>query len=119
RVSTIRGMQPVDLGYAITLACLTMYECDNIAKVLADETIVRSRAGARHLMSSPIVAAVANSDRLIQIAREWLGSVAIPFRATLFEKSRATNWLIPWHQDTALPLKSRFEGVGWGPWSEK
>ena len=39
--------------------------------------------------------------------------------ATLFEKSRGTNWLIPWHQDTALPFVRRFDGEGWGPWSEK
>src|SRR5581483_8092955 len=43
----------------------------------------------------------------------------IPFRATLFEKSAATNWLIPWHQDTALPLAQRFEQAGWNSWSEK
>jgi ectoine hydroxylase-related dioxygenase (phytanoyl-CoA dioxygenase family) len=42
-----------------------------------------------------------------------------PFRATLFEKSGAKNWLIAWHQDTALPLRARFEAPGWGPWSEK
>src|SRR5215472_12751510 len=29
------------------------------------------------------------------------------------------NWLIPWHQDTALPLESAFESKGWGPWSIK
>jgi ectoine hydroxylase-related dioxygenase (phytanoyl-CoA dioxygenase family) len=70
-------------------------------------------------MSNQAVAALANSDRLTQLAKEWLGGVAIPFRATLFEKSISTNWLIPWHQDTALPLTRRFDAVGWGPWSEK
>src|SRR5262249_25340312 len=41
------------------------------------------------------------------------------FRATLFEKSAQTNWLIPWHQDTALPLESKVGSKEWGPWSEK
>ena len=89
-----------------------MYECDKIANALSAGGVARSRAGARHLMANPIVAALANSDRLIELAKEWLGGVAIPFRATLFEKSRGTNWLIPWHQDTALPLTSRFERKG-------
>jgi ectoine hydroxylase-related dioxygenase (phytanoyl-CoA dioxygenase family) len=53
------------------------------------------------------------------MARCRLGSGASPFRATLFEKSGRTNWLIPWHQDTALPLTSSFDAPGWGPWSEK
>src|SRR6266850_7656744 len=97
-------MQMVDSGYDITPACLTMYDCDNIAESLSAEVVRRSRAGARHLMANPVVAALANSDRLIELAREWLGGGAIPFRATLFEKSVRTNWLIPWHQDTALPL---------------
>jgi len=29
------------------------------------------------------------------------------------------NWLIVWHQDTALPLRERRELRGWGPWSVK
>lgn len=70
-------------------------------------------------MACPIVEALANSSRLVELANEWLGSAAIPFRATLFEKSGRTNWLIPWHQDTALPLTKKFDGTGWGPWSQK
>ena len=81
--------------------------------------ILRSWAGARHLMANTGVCAFARDERLIELAREWLGPVAIPFRATLFEKSKGTNWLIPWHQDTALPLAARAEMAGWGPWSEK
>src|SRR5205085_2343592 len=98
----------VDSGYDIRTACLTMYECDNISDALSAEVVRRSRAGARHLMANPVVAALANSDRLIELAREWLGGAAIPFRATLFEKFLRTNWLISWHQDTALPLANRF-----------
>jgi hypothetical protein len=32
-----------------------------------------------------------NSDLRIRLASEWLNGMAIPFRATLFEKSRTTN----------------------------
>jgi ectoine hydroxylase-related dioxygenase (phytanoyl-CoA dioxygenase family) len=39
--------------------------------------------------------------------------------ATLFDKSAASNWLVTWHQDTALPIKSRTDALGWGPWSIK
>jgi len=70
-------------------------------------------------MSDATVSAIANSEALIRIARESLGSAAIPFRATLFEKTAGANWLIPWHQDTALPLVFRFDLPGWGAWSEK
>jgi ectoine hydroxylase-related dioxygenase (phytanoyl-CoA dioxygenase family) len=56
---------------------------------------------------------------MLRIARVALGANALPYRATLFEKSGAANWLVVWHQDTALPLRSQFDLLGWGPWSRK
>jgi len=53
------------------------------------------------------------------MARVVLGEAAIPFHATLFDKSPASNWLVAWHQDAALPLLARRELYGWGPWSTK
>ena len=37
----------------------------------------------------------------------------------MFDKSSSRNWLVPWHQDTALPLEEQREVRGWGPWSIK
>jgi ectoine hydroxylase-related dioxygenase (phytanoyl-CoA dioxygenase family) len=56
---------------------------------------------------------------MIAIAQRALGEDAVPFRATLFEKSPEANWLVVWHQDTALPVAARFDTEDWGPWSEK
>jgi len=70
-------------------------------------------------MSFGPVATIARDSRLTRIASDALDRHAIPFRATLFDKSPATNWLIPWHQDTALPLAAPFDAPGWGPWSRK
>jgi ectoine hydroxylase-related dioxygenase (phytanoyl-CoA dioxygenase family) len=47
------------------------------------------------------------------------GNGAFPFRATLFDKSPTSNWLVAWHQDTALPVREKREATGWGPWSVK
>ena len=55
----------------------------------------------------------------MELACSVLGPTAFPFRATLFEKSSKSNWLVVWHQDTALPLRQRSEASGWGPWSVK
>jgi ectoine hydroxylase-related dioxygenase (phytanoyl-CoA dioxygenase family) len=70
-------------------------------------------------MSHPAVEHVANDSRLMEIACSELGSGAVPYRATLFEKSGESNWLVVWHQDTALPLAERFDSPEWGPWSMK
>ena len=79
----------------------------------------RSRAGARHMLGNASVAALASDHRLLEIARQVLGAEARAFRATLFDKSPTSNWLVVWHQDTALPLLERHELPGWGPWSVK
>jgi ectoine hydroxylase-related dioxygenase (phytanoyl-CoA dioxygenase family) len=56
---------------------------------------------------------------LLEIAKQSVGDCAIPYRATLFEKSGRANWLVVWHQDTALPLSSVNDAPDWGPWSRK
>ena len=106
-------------GYSIHGGVISPGECVALGEQLMAAEVGRSRAGARHLMRLPAIAAAAHDPRLMRIARESLGASAVPFRATLFEKSGPSNWLVVWHQDTALPLVERFEAPGWGPWSTK
>lgn len=106
-------------GYAVHRGVFHRPELDAFAAGLAGAPLTRSRAGARHLMAVPMVAALATDGRLRRIAREWLGGAAIPFKATLFDKSPHANWLVAWHQDTAVPLEARRDAPGWGPWSHK
>src|SRR5262249_18546831 len=98
-------------GFFITRPLISIRECDDLAAALA--TLPRSRAGARPLTCDATVAALARDQRLIQLAKDWLCGDALPFRPTLFAKSGGANWLIPWHQDTALPLAERFEAADW------
>jgi hypothetical protein len=111
--------QRMDSGFRVIEDILSHKECDGLLEPLSVNQLDRGRAGARHLMSLPQVACLANDRRLLKIVRSALGKEAIPFRATLFDKSPAANWLVVWHQDTALPLRNRFDAPGWGPWSEK
>src|SRR5205085_1844996 len=79
----------------------------------------RSRAGARHALQVPAVRTLASDQRLVDIAGRYLSSNPIPFRATLFDKSATANWLVAWHQDTALPMRRRIDHSEWGSWSMK
>lgn len=79
----------------------------------------RTRAGIRNILRIPAVRELALQEKLFGLARQALGAGATPFRATLFDKSAGSNWLVVWHQDTALPLCERREVSGWGPWSVK
>lgn len=106
-----------DLGLSIEDG---VFEPPEVAQLAMDlGSVARSRAGARHLMTNAAVENVANDARLVEIARRWLGTEARPYRATLFDKSPKANWLVTWHQDTALPVRQRAEVPGWGPWSIK
>lgn len=90
-----------------------------VAEALDASSLIRTKAGARHAMCVPEVKALAEEDAMLAIAREHLGVAAFPFRATLFDKSLDANWLVAWHQDTALPLRERRPTPGWGPWTVK
>jgi len=80
---------------------------------------MRSRAGFRHAMMFGAVRAIARCLPVKQLACEVLGPRAFPFSATIFDKSPNANWLVAWHQDTALPVRHRIEVPGWGAWSTK
>ena len=106
-------------GFFIAEDVFSNSECEQLLTSLPLAGFERGRAGARHLMSHPDVSRVASDPRMLRIARSALGADALPYRATLFDKSGAVNWSVFWHQDTALPLQSQFDLHGWGPWSQK
>lgn len=109
----------MDDGYEIILDVLSTSEVERLVASLDTVPLDRSRAGARHLLRHPPIEAVARSAPLTSIASRILGDAARPHSATLFDKSPQANWLVAWHQDTALPMRERSDAPGWGPWSEK
>jgi ectoine hydroxylase-related dioxygenase (phytanoyl-CoA dioxygenase family) len=106
-------------GYEIFPAVIARSEAASLAKALSQEQLPRTRAGIRHVLQSSAVAGIASDSRLMGLGRSILGGHAYPYRATLFDKSPRSNWLVVWHQDTALPLRERKDVSGWGPWSVK
>jgi ectoine hydroxylase-related dioxygenase (phytanoyl-CoA dioxygenase family) len=106
-------------GFAILPEILTRNEIARLDGSLTRNPLPRSRAGMRHALKHPAVLALARDPRLRAVAKEVLGYNPFPFRATLFDKSPVSNWLVVWHQDTALALRERREIPEWGPWSVK
>jgi hypothetical protein len=117
--STKLPMIDMDRGYSIREGVFARTEMDAVLRSLAADPLQRSKAGARHILGVPVVRDLASDPRLREIARGFVGQGAVPFRATLFDKSPAANWLVVWHQDTALPLRVRVDNPEWGPWSTK
>jgi ectoine hydroxylase-related dioxygenase (phytanoyl-CoA dioxygenase family) len=76
-------------------------------------------AGTRALLGKPWCQALA-----VQLLRHPAIARAVPkgrvvVQATLFTKSSATNWLVPWHQDTSLPVAQRVDDPALPTWSIK
>ena len=106
-------------GYAVLPELICEPEIQAVLNVLTQAGQRKGRAGMRHVLGLPEVRRMAESAAMMSVARKILGPGAVPFRATLFDKSPSSNWLVAWHQDTALPLCERRETNGWGPWSTK
>lgn len=120
RTAEISFRQSVlERGFAVVSSVICPDASDSILTELNQAQLNRSRAGARHILRQPCVGKLARDPRVLELAREVLGENAFPFRATLFDKSADSNWLVVWHQDTALPLEEKRECEGWGPWSTK
>jgi len=106
-------------GYAVLPGFFSHEYLDRLLHEIDELAPRRSRAGVRHALRLAPVAELARQQQMLELARAVLGPDAVPFRATLFDKSPTANWLVVWHQDTALPLCARLELPGWGPWSVK
>lgn len=118
-LQSARIMDAPDKGYSIRTRVFEPAEMQRVLADLGRASIARTRAGARHVLGVPAVRAIASHPRLMEIASGFVGPSPVPFRATLFDKSQASNWLVVWHQDRALPLRSRVDDPAWGPWSAK
>jgi len=108
-----------EIGFGIVPAVFSTESIHLLLGELDAAPVERSRAGVRHAMAFEPVAAFARHPQMLELAGGVLGSDAFPFRATLFDKSPDSNWLVVWHQDTALPLRDKCAADGWGPWSVK
>jgi ectoine hydroxylase-related dioxygenase (phytanoyl-CoA dioxygenase family) len=106
-------------GFSTIPNVFSSREVADFVDSLQNSSLPRSRAGIRHALRHPGVSELARGTKLSEIARGILGDKAVPFRAILFDKSPNSNWLVVWHQDTALPLRDRRDVPGWGPWSVK
>jgi hypothetical protein len=112
-------LDAADQGYSIYQGVWQRTAISAVIEELDRAELVRTRAGARHVLSVPAVRAVALEPAMLDIAAQYLGDRVFPFRATLFNKSAMSNWLVAWHQDTALPVVQKTDTPGWGPWSRK
>jgi ectoine hydroxylase-related dioxygenase (phytanoyl-CoA dioxygenase family) len=109
----------IESGYHVQESVIASPACDQITRSFEAASLGLKRAGLRNLMRSELIRGVATQRSLLELVNDLHGKPMLPFKATLFSKTGKANWLVAWHQDTALPLE-RFEGrEGWGATSRK
>lgn len=88
-------------------------------RAFADQAL-GARPGARLSADTPFMADSLAAQGLIgQFAAQLAGPEVRPVRFLLFDKSDASNWAVPWHQDRTIAVKKRLDVPGFGPWSTK
>jgi len=117
RYSPKQGDVMTSAGFDIKDNILSSAECDELISLLAD--VRRGRAGARNLMKFGFVSKLASDSRLLRLTELIYGRELVPYKATLFEKTGKANWLVAWHQDTALPIEKFVASGGWSAPSMK
>jgi ectoine hydroxylase-related dioxygenase (phytanoyl-CoA dioxygenase family) len=76
--------------------------------------------GARDLVAQvPEVCLLADSPEIRSLVTPVLGTGAFVVRGLFFDKTTATNWNLPWHQDVTIAVVARQEVEGFGPWTRK
>lgn len=108
-------------GYTLWPSLLTSFDVVEILSLLEQNVLEeRGQGGVRDIMDAlPALKAVATCEAVRTPVEAVLGHHSFVVRATLFDKTQAANWKVPWHQDLTIAVHERREAEGYGPWSLK
>ncbi len=110
-------------GFVVLDGAVSRAEVERLRGVLegvASQPESARRGGVRSLLDrSGDLASWAESGLPAALARSLLGPTVRPVKATLFDKTSAANWKVPWHQDLTIAVRERREVPGFGPWTVK
>lgn len=101
-------------GFAVHEGVLGDRDLAALAACFAD-----ARAGDRDGLAHAAVRTIAGAPAVRALVEPHLGGAAVAIRATLFDKTPQTNWLVAWHQDRVVPVQQRVDVAGYRAWSQK
>ena len=102
-------------GFAVLPDLVKPCELDALAAALAQRTGV----GARDLLQESWCADLARTLATRVAASGAMPRAHVPVQCTWFEKSVDRNWLVPLHQDVAIPVAARVDHADLAGWSNK
>ncbi len=104
-----------DDGFAVLPSLLSDAEMASLDIAMAG----RSEIGARDLLDEPWCADLARRLRDDARLADALPRTHVAVQCTSFEKSVGRNWLVPVHQDVAVPVAARIVHAELAGWSNK
>ncbi len=104
-------------GYVLADLVLTASACAKIIDELP--AVDAQRGGVRGLMNARTVRRIVQSREFTRAIYEHVDKPLVAVKATLFDKTPASNWRVQWHQDRAIAVRERMELDEYGPWSIK
>lgn len=104
-------------GYAVVERVLPPYGIDAIAEEVQGMPVLG--AGMRNLLSFDWCHALALHLAMEPFLQMLDPDAVVPVQCTYFEKSSDKNWLVPVHQDLAIPVAERIEHPELRGWSHK
>jgi hypothetical protein len=102
-------------GFAIVPEVLSAVTVNSLIEVVEAKARAESgRGGVRNLLDVAEFRELAESRAVLGLAEAVLGKGAFAVRGILFDKTDATNWKVPWHQDVTVAVTKRREVGGTG-----
>jgi ectoine hydroxylase-related dioxygenase (phytanoyl-CoA dioxygenase family) len=108
-----------DLGQKGYFVLESVFSHTEISDLIQRLPALGDRAGTRSLLEETVGQECAADERVIDLVRSALGTVAKPVRGILFDKTPDTNWTLGWHQDTKIAVLERRDVAGYSAWSVK
>lgn len=102
-------------GFSLIPDVLPAAECDRVLALLPPP----GEPGSRNLLLQDWCAELASWLRAHAGVADLVPAGHAAVQCTYFEKSRATNWLVPVHQDLSIPVAERIEHPALTGWSDK
>ena len=104
-------------GYVIAPSVMGSDETAIVERALGSVPIVG--AGTRNLLEAQWCRGLVRRLRNLPPIRDLLPSSSVAIQCTLFDKTPERNWLVAYHQDLSVPVKSRVAHPKLRCWSKK
>lgn len=106
-----------EAGFVVVDDVIDSKRCDELGAEV--DSVAAEHAGSRNLLSHPSCRSLATMLKQHPQIGHLLPRAAVAVQCTLFNKTEQKNWLVSFHQDLSVPVRTYVDSSHWGGWSQK